>query len=383
MEENIIYLDYAANTPVDENVLKVFNTACKKYIANPNSTHKLGTLAKEQIDKSTSNILKLLKEHTKINDNMEIIYTSGSSESNNLAIKGVARSYRQNGKHIITTFLEHSSVSSPLTSLKEQGYEIDILNINKNGQVDIDSLKELIRKDTILVSVSYVDSETGIIQNINEISEVIKNYPNCFFMCDCTQAIGKIDVNLSNVDLITFAPHKFYGLNGFGVLLKRNDVILEPIIHGGASTSIYRSGTPVTPQIIALEKALDLAFFNQEERYVYVSDLNKYLRNSLLKYDLVQINSIDNDNPFILNLSVKGIKAVDFKEELEKYYVCISIKSACSVTLTPSRSVMALTKDRKRAMSSWRISLSHLCTKEEIDKFLEIFDICYKKLCMK
>lgn len=188
-------------------------------------------------------------------------------------------------------------------------------------------------------------------------------------------------MNLEDIDLISFAPHKFYGLNGFGGLLKKKKIILEPLIHGGASSSIYRSGTPVTGQILAMNKAVELAIKNQDSRYEYIENLNNKLRNEFKKYDKVQINTTSKENPYILNLSIKGVKAVDFKQELEKYGVCISIKSACSVTISPSRSVMAITHDRKRALSSWRISLSHLATLEEIEAFIKIFDICYKTLC--
>lgn len=373
-----IYLDYAANTPVDKEVLDAFVDATTKYYGNPNSTHSIGIEAKEQIDNSTKNIINNFKEKYKIDDNMELIYTSGSSESNNLAIKGVATSYRENGKHIITTFLEHSSVSSPLTKLKEKGYEIDLVNINTRGEVDLQHLKELLRQDTILVSISSVDSEIGTIQPIEEIAKIIKDYPNCFLHVDCTQSIGKIDINLGNVDLISFAPHKFYGLNGSGGLLKKKEIVLEPLINGGASTSIYRSGTPVTGQIIAMDKAISLAVQNQENRYKYVETLNSKLREALSRYDKVQINTISTQNPYILNLSINGVKATQFKKELENYGVCISIKSACSVVISPSRSVMAITHDRKRALSSWRISLSHLVTTDQIGEFIKIFDLCYK-----
>jgi cysteine desulfurase len=379
--KEMIYLDYAANTPVDNEVLKAFNDSTVEYYANPNSTHKLGTLAKDRIDSATKNILEMFEKRANLSKNMELIYTSGASESNNLAIKGIARTYRENGKHIITTFLEHSSVSSPLTNLKEQGYEIDLLEIDSKGKVNIDSLKELLRKDTILVSICYVDSELGSIQPIEQIAEILKDYSNCYLHVDCTQAIGKIKVDLKNVDLISFAPHKFYGLNGFGGLLKRKDIVLEPLIHGGASTSIYRSGTPVAGQIVAMEKALQIAFDQLEDRYKYVANLNKYLLEKLKQYSNVQINTPNEENPFILNLGIKGVTAVDFKNKLEEYGVCISIKSACSVVISPSRPVMAITHDRKRALSSWRISLSHLTTMEEINKFLEIFDKCYKDMC--
>ena len=244
--------------------------------------------------------------------------------------------------------------------------------------MDLEHFKNLLRNDTILVSICYVDSEVGIVQPIKEIAEILKDYPNCFLHVDCTQTIGKIKVDLKDVDLISFAPHKFYGLNGFGGLIKKKEIVLEPLINGGASTSIYRSGTPVIGQICAMEKALQIAFDNFDKRREYVINLNENLRNSLLDYKDVKINTISKENPFILNISVNGIKATEFKEKLEEYGVCVSIKSACTITITPSRIVMAMTHDRKRALSSWRISLSHLTTDEEIDEFLKIFDKCYK-----
>lgn len=378
MNEEYIYLDYASNTPVDKEVLNTFNEITLKYFANPNSTHILGKVTNKKIQETTENIIKELSKKANLDENMEIIYTSGSSESNNLAIKGIAKSYKENGKHIISTFLEHSSVSSPLTYLKEQGYEIDIVNITNEGKVDLEHLKSLIRKDTILVSICYVDSEVGIVQPIEEIAKIVKEYPNCFFHVDCTQAVGKINIDLKNIDLISFAPHKFYGLNGFGALIKNKEIVLEPLINGGASTTIYRSGTPVIGQICALEKALEISFNNLEEREKYVKNINKKLRENLSKYKDVKINTISDENPFILNISVNGVKATEFKNKLEEYGVCISIKSACTITITPSRIVMAMTHDRKRALDSFRISLSHLVKESEINKFLEIFDKCYK-----
>lgn len=239
MDKEYIYLDYAANTPVDPEILETFNKATLKYFANPNSTHELGQEVNKKIEETTNNIMELFQKETNLDKNTEIIYTSGSSESNNLAIKGIAQSYKENGKHIITTFLEHSSVSSPLTYLKEQGYEIDVLNITSDGKVDVEHLKSLLRQDTILVSICYVDSEVGIVQPIHEIASILKQYPNCFLHVDCTQGIGKVKLDLQDVDLISFAPHKFYGLNGFGGLIKRQDIVLEPLINGGASTKPF------------------------------------------------------------------------------------------------------------------------------------------------
>lgn len=209
---------------------------------------------------------------------------------------------------------------------------------------------------------------------------MLSNYKNCFLHVDATQAVGKVKLNFSGVDLISFAPHKFNGLNGFGALLKKEDIVLEPIINGGTSTTIYRSGTPVVGQICALEKALDITFNKFTKRYEYVKKLNEIIRNYFSKYKDVKINTLDTENPYILNISIDNIKAINFKEKLEKYGVCVSIKSACSVQTTPSRVVNSMFHDKKRAFGAFRISLSHLTSKDEIDSFLNIFDICYDKI---
>lgn len=371
----MIYLDYAANTPINEEVLEVFCEASKKYLGNPNSSHKLGKYTKKAIDKATENISNLLN----VKDS-DIIYTSSGTESNNLSIKGVAKAYKSYGKHIITTYLEHSSVTAAMVDLQNEGYEIDFVDILSDGTIDLDHLKELIRKDTILVSVCCVGSEVGIIQPIKEISEIISKYENCFLHVDATQGIGKIHVNISDVDLLTFTAHKFYGLNGSGVVVKKKEVRMEPIIHGGTSTTIFRSGTPDVAMILATEKAIEIAINNLEDRFIYVKKLNDILRRELSKYKNVLINSSEKASPYILNLSIKGIKANKIQEELEKDEIYIATKAACCAVNTVSKPVFAITKDRKRAMGAIRISLSHLVSKEEINIFLEKFKICYKKL---
>lgn len=371
----MIYLDYAANTPVDKEVLRTFCEVTNGFIANPNSSHKLGTLAKSRLEQSTKIIAEIMNVKAS-----EIIYTSGATESNNLAIKGVANAYKKTGKHIITTYLEHSSVTGTVMALQELGFEVDFVDILDNGQVDLEHLKELLRDDTILVSICYVDSELGIKQSIDEIGEILSKYPNCYFHVDATQAVGKISVSLSLVDLMTFAPHKFYGLNGCGILIKKENVLLQPIIHGGTSTTVFRSGTPMLALGAAAEKALNIAVAEIQPRYDYVNRLNKKLREALAKYPKVKINSPVNAVPFILNFSINGIKSLDFREELEKYDIFLSTKSACSTPNTLSRPVYAVTKDKKAALSSLRISLSHLTTSDEIESFTACFDKSYKKL---
>lgn len=367
----MVYLDYAANTPADEEVLKCFCTVYKEYIANPNSTHELGKAANTKMLEIAGGFEQRFHK--------EVIFTSGASESNNLAIKGVAGAYRERGKHIITDCMEHSSVSGCLTYLQNQGYEIDLVDIRADGTVDLEHLKELIREDTVLVSVCYVEGELGIEQPVQEIARILEDYPGCFFHSDATQAIGKTNLDFSGIDLVTFAAHKFYGLNGCGVLLKSKEISLVPLVHGGTSTTIYRSGTPDLANMAALELAFDKVLKNFQARYDYVEKLNRRIREELLGYKLVRINSPKNANPYFLNVSIKGVKAAILKEGLEEHGICISIKSACSNLKTPSRPVYAVTKDKKNALCSWRLSLSHLTTEMEIESFFEAFKKTYHK----
>ena len=202
----MIYLDYSATTPVNEEVLNTFDLVTRNYIGNPNSLHKLGTDAKKLIDAATKQIADILNV-----DSSEVIYTSGASEANNLAIKGIC--FKHHGKHIITTELEHSSVSETVKYLETQlGYEVSYVKLDSNGLVDLGDLKGLIRDDTILVTIAAVNSEVGICQDIKAISKILKDYPKVYFHSDMTQAIGKLKVDLSYVDLASISGQKFYGM---------------------------------------------------------------------------------------------------------------------------------------------------------------------------
>lgn len=375
----MIYLDYSATTKTSDEVLDTFVKCSKEYIGNPNSLHTLGVESKNLIDKATEQIANLLNIKKD-----EIIYTSGSSESNNLAIKGICEKYKNRGKHIITTSLEHSSIYGPIDYLLDKGYTVDFVKLDQNGQVDLENLKELLTDDTILVSINAVNSELGIVQPLDKISKIIKEYPKCFFHSDMTQAIGKIKVNLEDIDLISFSAHKFFGIKGIGVLIKKEKIELTPLIHGGKSTTVYRSGTPCLPLIVSTSKALRIALENLDEKYNHVNNLNKYLKEELSKYEKVRINSNDYSIPHILNISVLGVKPETMLHALEKYNIFISTQSACSSSNTKSKAVYAVTQDNDKALSSIRISISYITTKEEIKEFLKYFDICYKELtCLK
>ena len=369
------YLDYSATTPTNKDVLDTFVEVSNKFIGNPNSLHKLGIEANSIINAATKQIADLLdiKES-------EIIYTSGSSESNNMVIKGICERYQNRGKKIITTEFEHSSIYGPLTYLQKRGFEVVFVKTNEFGVVDINSLKEALTDDTILVSICAVNSEIGIIQPIDEIGKLLKEYPKCYFHVDMTQALGKINIDLTNVDLASFSAHKIYGIKGIGMLYKKENISLEPLIHGGKSTTIFRSGTPATALIVSFSKAIRLALESLDDKYKYIASLNEKLKNNLPNN--VIINSNEYCIPNVLNLSVIGIKPETMLHALENYDIYISTQTACS-TGTMSKSVYALTKDEARAKSSIRISLSHLTTEKDIDYFIECFKECVESLRLK
>ena len=371
----MIYLDYSANTPVDARVLEQFCAVERRCIGNANSHHQAGSAAKAEIDAATIKIASLLGVQP-----AEIIYTSGASEANNFALKGLARLSRHAGRHIISTPLEHSSVSGTLTALQEQGYEIDLLDVKQDGTVDLEHLKDLLRPDTICVAITLVDSELGVVQPVQEIAAILKAYPHCHLHVDATQAVGKIPVSFEGVDTMSLTAHKFYGLNGIGVLVKRLGLALPPLIHGGESTTPYRSGTPTIALACSLALALEKATAELPARAATVRSLNDRLRAELSRYPKVRINSPANAVPHILNLSVQGVKGTVFQRELDTRGVCVSVKSACSSDGLPSRAVLAVSQDRRNALSSWRISLSHLTTEEEATAFLHAFADCYNTL---
>lgn len=373
----MIYLDNSATTMVDDRVLETFNKVCKNYPGNSNSLHSLGIKSKELEDYATEKISSLLGVKPS-----EIIYTSGASESNNTVLKGVASKYKNRGNHIITTPLEHSSVLETCKYLESKGFIIDYVKIKDNGLIDIEDLERLLTDNTILVSVAYVDSELGIRQEIDTISKIVKKHPKCYFHVDATQAIGKIKVDPTNIDFISMSAHKIFGLKGIGLLIKKDNIVIDNLIHGGKSTTIYRSGTPALPLICSLMKTLELVIPNIDKNYEYVSSLSRKIKDNLKKYDNIHINSTENSIPYIINFSVIGVKPETFIHTMEEEDIYLSTKSACS-TSDVSLSVDSIYHNREISMSSIRISLSYKNTEEEIDKFIKAFDKIYNKLVFK
>ena len=373
----MIYFDNSATTMVVDRVLETFNKVCKNYPGNSNSIHSLGIKSKELEEYATSRIASMLG----VKDS-EVIYTSGATESNNMVLKGVASRYKNRGNHIITSNLEHSSILETCKYLESNGFIIDYVNVKENGLIDLEHLKSLINDKTILVSIAMVDSEIGIRQNVDEISMIVREYPKCYFHVDATQAIGKIKVNFANIDFLSMSAHKIFGMKGIGLLLKKDNVVIDNLIHGGKSSTDYRSGTPALPLICSLMKALEVVMPNIEDNYDYVRALNKSVVECLDKYDNVHMNSTENSIPYIINFSVKGIKPETFIHAMEEYDIYISTRSACS-TSDVSHALYSIYHDKQIASHSIRVSLSYKNTIEEVERFKEVFDIVYNKLLLK
>ena len=370
----MIYLDYSANTPADSRVLERFCEVERSCPGNANSRHQAGRDAKLVIDHATQTIAGLLSAQP-----AEVIYTSGASEANNFALKGLAKLSRHLGKHIISTPLEHSSVSGTLTALQEQGYEIDLVDIRRDGTIDLEHLKELLRPDTIAVAVTLVDSELGVVQPVKEISELLQAWPNCHLHVDATQAVGKVPVSFEGVDTMSLTAHKFYGLNGIGLLLKRRKLALEPLIHGGESTTIYRSGSPTVALAASLETALEAAVGELPARTTRVREANAFLRDALSKYPKVHINSPENAVPEVLNFSEMCIKSETMLAFLAEEQIYVSSASACGRG-QPSHTLAAMGRDPLAIDTAIRVSFCADNTPEDVDAFLNRFEDGMKHL---
>ena len=358
-----VYLDYSATTGVDSSVLERFNYVVENFYANPNSSHSMGKCCNEVVSSSVASICDFFGISSD-----EIIFTSGASEANNTVLKGLC-----SGNEIITTRLEHSSIYGPCGYLQKLGYKVLFAPLDSNGIVDIDSLERMITSDTALVSVGCVNSEVGLRQPIEEIGLRLKKYPNVLFHSDITQAVSKVKVDLTNVDMASFSGHKFFCFKGIGGLIKKRDVKLVPLIHGGKSTSVYRSGTPSTELICALSSAFDL-ICDMDDRISYVHNLNERIRKHIAFYDRIVINSNDFCIDNILNISFMGKDANVILEYFSSRGVYISTKTACSSDASYSLCIYELYGDKDRASSSVRISLSYKTTLDEVDYFLKVLD---------
>ena len=375
--DKIIYLDNAATSKVDQEVLDSYNQITTKYFANPSSIHHLGQEANRLLEKSREQVLKLLSL-----SHHEVIFTSGATEANNLAIKGYAYANRGRGNHLITTATEHPSVLNAMKQLQEEGFVLTILPVNEKGQVEVNSVSAAIRDETILISVMAVNNETGAINPIREISDIAKKYPKIAFHVDMVQAIGKVDIPLDNIDMISIAGHKIHGLLGSGVLIKEKKIILKPLLNGGGQENNLRSGTNTLALSASLAKALRIAIDHQKENYEHVKSLADYLLNYLIDNDdKYVINSSCKDNPYIVNFSLKKHKASVVVEALSNRNIMVSSLSAChSKGEDYSYVVYAMNKDMCLAHNTIRVSFSYDNTLEEVKTFTKELTAIIKEI---
>lgn len=369
----MIYLDYSATTPVLKEVLDSYNKVTIDYFGNPNSLHSLGVKSRELLNSATkqiSNIFKIKEE--------EIIYTSGSTEANNLALIGCALAHGKGGSHIVVSKLEHESIYGICNYLESIGFCIDYVKNTADGVIDLDDLKGLVNENTVLVSICAVNSELGIRQPLKTIKQVInKENPNTIFHSDMTQAVGKIPINLGDVDMASMSGHKIYGPKGIGMLYKKIGINIKPILYG--SNKDIRPGTPALPLIVSFSKALRIANSDLDKKENTIKKHNDKICEFLSGYPKILINKTPYSIPNILNISLMNIKPETFIHALEKHDVYVSSNTACSSGKISS-AVLGVYGDKKRALTTIRISLSYMTTNEEINEFINIFESVYNKL---
>lgn len=370
----MIYLDYSATTQVNPEVLDSLVKVSKDYIGNPNSMHNLGVKSRALLKSATRQIADCLNVKME-----EIIYTSGATEANNTALLGVALRYKNRGNHIILSKLEHPSEYVLANYLENLGFRISYVNNDSDGLIDLDDLKSLITDKTILVSIVGVNSEVGVRQPLKTIRQIIKKEnPNTIFHSDLTQALGKVAINLNDVDLASFSGHKIYGPKGIGLLYKSEKVDIVPLIHGSSKDFPLRAGTPPLPLIVALSKAIRLCLIDLDKKELYVKKLNEKIVDDLSHYPNLKFNNTKYSIYHVINISLMDIKPESFVHAMEDHEVYISTNTACS-SGELSTSVMALYGDKKRAMTTIRISLSCDTTMDEVNKFLTFFHGEYQR----
>ena len=370
---NEIYFDNAATTKPSRKIVEKMVSVLEEDYGNPSSLHIKGVVAERHI-KNTSRILaNILKVHED-----EILYTSGGTESNNLAILGVAYAYHRIGKHIITTKIEHPSVQKVFRYLEENGFEVTYLDVDSSGYVYLEQLKNSIKKDTILVSIMHVNNEIGTIQPIEEIGHIIKTINvNTIFHADAIQSFGKIPISIkkNTIDLLSISSHKFHGPKGIGVLYKKKDIRLKPLVFGGGQQKGLRAGTENVPAIAALGLAAEDIYKDLDANTKHIQSLKNMLWKALdknIKDIYINGPSIEESAPHILNIIFKDIRAEVLLHALEARKIYVSTGSACSSNQPhPSATLINIGLNNEEIGGSIRFSFSKYNTEEEVKKCVQ------------
>lgn len=375
----MIYFDNSATTQPHPQVVDVVKKAMESYYGNPSSLHQKGVEAENILKQARAIAAQFLKCKPG-----EIFFTSGGTESNNAAIKGVAFQYQSRGKHIVTTQIEHPAVYDVCKQLEEWGFEVTYLPVDREGRVSLDDVKKAIRPDTILVSVMHVNNELGTIQPIQEIGTFLKLYPKIVFHVDAVQSFGKVPIQVKEwgIDLLSVSAHKFYGPRGAGILFKREGLKIQPLLMGGGQEAGVRSGTENVPAIAGMAKAIRLLEEQAGKEATHLASLSQLLREGLQNLPLCTINTPERGAaPHIVNLSFPGMKAEVLLHALEERGFLVSTKSACSTKSDePSRVLMATGMERQQALSSLRISFGRENTRDEVMRFLDALSETVKRI---
>lgn len=375
----VIYFDNSATTRPHPQVIETMSKAMASYYGNPSSLHRKGVEAENILNQARAVAAGYLGCKPS-----EIFFTSGGTESNNAAIKGVAFQYQSRGKHIITTQIEHPAVYDVCKQLESMGFSVTYLPVDREGRVSLTDVQKAMRPDTILVSVMHVNNELGTIQPVEEIGKWLKQFPKVLFHVDAVQGIGKVPLRIkeSGIDLLSLSAHKFHGPRGIGILYKREGLIIQPLLTGGGQEAGVRSGTENLPAIAGLAKAFRLLQESGADEPSRLQRLLEQLREGVSPIEGIQVNTPEKGTaPHIMNLSVPGVKAEVLLHALEERGFLVSTKSACSSKANePSRVLMAIGVGTECASSSLRISLGRDNTAEEVAQFIEALRICVKTL---
>lgn len=383
----IIYLDHAATTPLSPDVKKEMDFVLENIYGNPSSLHAKGYEAKVVLDGAREKIAKILNARAD-----EIIFTSGGTESDNLAILGYAKiNKRKSGKsHIIVSSIEHHAVLEPAHKLEKEGFEVDYLPVSKNGIVDLEKFKKLLRPETILVSIMYANNEIGTIQPIKEISKIIaefnkQNDNDIVFHTDACQAAGVLDLNVKNleVDMMTINAGKIYGPKGIGLLYVKKGISIEPMMIGGGQEFGLRAGTENVAAIVGFAKALEIAQAEKEKESVRLGGLRDYAIDKILSgiFKTKLNGDAKNRLPNNINISFAAIEGEALILYLDQAEIYASTGSACtSKSLEPSHVILALGEPHEVAHSSLRLTLGHSTQKEDLDYVIEVLPEIVKKL---
>ena len=371
-----VYFDNAASTKPIIGVLEVLNKICNEGYGNPSSAHSVGIRAETAITESKAAISELLDVSPD-----EIIFTSGGTEANNMAVFGISESFKRSGNHIITTKTEHPSVTAPVKLLEQKGYEVTYLDVCDKGYVKADDLQGAMREDTILVSIHHVNSETGTIQNISELAKNVKSKnPNTIFHCDGVQAFGKIPISLKNIDLYSISGHKIHCIKGIGGLYVKKGLKIAPLILGGGHQGGLRGGTENSMGAAAFRVAAVDAYSNMSASRQKVLEVKSRLSKIADGERIIINGDPENSSPYILSMSFLGKKGEVLLRYLDDKGVYVSTGSACNERKKNSSGLMHFGYSKDRVASAVRFSFSRFNTVQEADYCAEVLEGALERL---